>query len=156
MDLLNTGARFLKDAYFILAPTLGFSSQKRVILKYVNEENKNAISLYVYIIFQFAPCDHISYLILTMGQSAIQSRASSSSADEKKGARGFQKFPREMKTCLGTRSIKLWVVMSMRMLIIEQTIFRCLFSSVPVLRTLDIISLGSHNDPMKYVILSVN
>lgn len=127
-----------------------------MILKYVNEENKNAVSSHVYIIFQFALCDPISYLILTMGQSAIQSRASSSSADGKNGARGFQKFPREMKTCLGTRSIKLWMVMSMRVLIIEQTSFRCLFLSVPVLRTLDIISLGSRNDPTKYVILSVN
>ena len=69
---------------------------------------------------------------------------------------GALEVSQEDETCLGTRSIKLWVVMSMRMLIIEATIFRCLFLSVPVLRTLDIISLGSHNDPMKHVILSVN
>ena len=46
--------------------------------------------------------------------------------------------------------------MSMMLLITEQIIFKCLFLSGPVRRTLDNMFLGSHNDRMRYVILSVN
>ena len=41
-------------------------------------------------------------------------------------------------------------------LITEPAIFWCLLLSVPRLRTPDILSLRSHNDPRRHVILSVN
>lgn len=46
--------------------------------------------------------------------------------------------------------------MSKMLLIAEQTMFKCLFVPGPVLRTLDSMFPGSHNDHIRYIILSVN
>lgn len=68
--------------------------------------------------------DHVSYLILTISVNYLERDVFLICRWGEWGL-GLWKFPREMKTCLRTKSI--WLVMSVLVLITEPTIFRCWF-----------------------------